>query len=44
MPDGEDEQDRTEQEDDAVDTEPATSGHSDADSQAQRNTEDESPS
>ena len=32
------------QNDDSVDTEPATPGHSDADSQAQRNTEDESPS
>ena len=37
-----DQNDQTDQ-DDAVDAKPAT-GHSDADSQAQRNTEDESPS
>ena len=30
--------------DDNVDTAPATTGHSDADTQAQRNAEDESPS
>lgn len=45
MPDNpvDDAEDSSAADDDSVDTKPATSGHSDADSQTQRNAEDESP-